>query len=51
MADQARKETDHEVSAGRQIILPANEPHAASATGRFKTVGLIPPVTYRSYPA
>jgi quercetin dioxygenase-like cupin family protein len=28
--------TDHEVSAGRQIILPANKPHAVSAIGRFK---------------
>ncbi len=30
--------TDHEVSAGRQIILPAHKPHAVSAPGRFKMV-------------
>lgn len=28
----------HEVTAGRQIILPANKPHAVAGIGRFKMV-------------
>ena len=30
--------TDFEVTAGHQIILPANKPHAVAARGRFKMV-------------
>jgi len=30
--------TDHEVRTGRQIIMPANKPHAVEARGRFKMV-------------
>jgi quercetin dioxygenase-like cupin family protein len=32
------EEVDHELSAGQQIIMPANKPHAVRAEERFKMV-------------